>query len=178
MNLLDLLIIVIFVLCMLRGIFKGLITGVISILTLFVSFYVASNYCAGLTTMLSRWSFEIAYLKILGWLVIFLIIFVTANFLGTIAKDFLKVEFHPWVDGILGAGVSIAQGILVVSMLLFALTAFTSKDTSMITKSQLAVHAIPITEKMSLMVPKGIRHEFRQRIGSYQKVWDDDRQLL
>jgi membrane protein required for colicin V production len=178
MNLLDVLIIVFFVLCILRGIFRGLITGLISILTLFVSFYVASNYCSGLVTMLSRWSFEIAYLKILGWLIIFLIVYVAAKFLGTIAKDLLNVEFHPWVDRTLGAGVSIAQGILAVSILLFVLTAFIPKDTSMITKSQLAVHAIPITEKMTLMVPKGIRHDFKQRIGSYQKVWDDDHQFL
>jgi membrane protein required for colicin V production len=178
MNLLDLLILVIFVFCIAMGIFRGLIDELISIITLFLSFYAASNYCSSLVIILSRWFAETVYLKIFGWFIIFLFVFIIFGFIGVKTKYLLKVEFHRWADRILGAGVGMSQGILVVSILLFVLTAFIPKNTPMITKSRLAIHVIPITEKMTLMVPKRIRHDFKQKIGTYKNIWENDRQLL
>jgi uncharacterized membrane protein required for colicin V production len=88
------------------------------------------------------------------------------------------LEFHRWADRIFGAGAGIVQGILAVSIMLFVLTEFISMNEPVVLKSQLAVHVVPITEKMTLMVPKRIRHDFRQKIKVHKKMWDNNSQFL
>lgn len=171
MNLFDLLILVILIFCFIRGIYRGLINELVSVIGVFISFYAASSYYPDTARLLSRWIPEIVYPNILGFLIIFSITFIIATFIGLLAKYLLSLEFDRWVDRILGAGISITKGIIVISFLLFIFVESLSKDTSIISESEIAVYVVPVTKKMTFVVPKRNKNEFGEKIRRYKKAW-------
>jgi uncharacterized membrane protein required for colicin V production len=151
--------------------FRGLINELVSIEGVFISCYAASSYYPITARLLSRWILKIEYHNILGFLTIFLITFIIATFLGLLAKYLLNLQFDRWADRILGAGISITKGIIVISFLLFIFVESLPEDASIISESQMAAYVVPVTKKMTFVVPKRNKNEFGEKIRRYKKVW-------
>ena len=71
MNLFDITVIIITSYCLIRGVFRGLIKEISSIVGVLGGFYAAYTYYGDLGKLLGRWISDTAYLNILSFLIIF-----------------------------------------------------------------------------------------------------------
>ena len=145
MNLFDMVCIIILGYCLVRGIFRGLIKELSSIVGVFGGFYAAYTYYMKVGKLFSSWISNTSYLNILSFLIIFCGVFIIISIIGVIIKYLLNIAFLGWVDHICGAGFSTIKGILIVSMLLMILTAFLPKNTPFIKNSLLTPIKSPVS---------------------------------
>ena len=122
MNLFDGVIIVVLAYCLIRGIFRGLIKEISSLVGVLGGFYAAYSYYTSVAKLLSRWISNAGYLNILSFLIIFFVVFFVISILGVIINYLLKIAFMGWIDRICGAGFGARRGGWIVSVMLEAVT--------------------------------------------------------
>jgi membrane protein required for colicin V production len=171
MNPFDILIIVIFGFCLVRGLFRGLVKEVSSIIGVLGGFYAAYSYYIVVAKGLSRFIADAAYLNILSFLIIFCLILIIINILGIIIKYLLNIAFLGWVDRIFGVLFGMIKGILIVSVIFIILTAFLPKGASIIKSSILAPHVIWVSENMAKVISKDMKRDFSDKLEELKKAW-------
>jgi membrane protein required for colicin V production len=171
MNQFDILILVIFGFCLIRGFFRGFIKEVSSIIGVFGGFYAAYTYYMKVASPLSGWISDKSYLYILSFLIVFCGVFLIISILGVVIKYILNISFLGWVDRICGAGFGLIKGVLIASILLIALTAFLPKRAPIVKESMLSPHVVFISEKMAKVIPKDLKYQFANKIEELKKAW-------
>ena len=172
MNFLDILIVIILSYCLIRGIFRGLVKELSSIIGVLGGFYAAYTYYPLVARPFSRWISNTSYLNILSFLIIFCVIFLTISLLGVLIRYLLKVAFLGWFDRICGAGFGIVKGVLIAAVILIALTAFLPKGAPVVKDSLLSPHVTLIAEKMAAVVSDNMKHKFGAKIKALKKAWE------
>jgi len=170
-NFFDIIVIVILGYCLIRGVFRGLIKELSSIIGVLGGFYAAFTYYMLLAKPLSKWITNTGYLNILSFLIIFCGVFIIISILGVIINYLLKIAFLSWLDRILGSVFGAMKGILIVSVLLIALTAFLPKGTPVIKDSLLSPYVTLVSEKIAKVVSKDMKHAFSAKIATIKKAW-------
>ena len=171
MNPFDIIIIVILGYSLVRGIFRGLVKEVSSIIGVLGGFYAAFTYYTMLTKLLSGLIKETAYLNILSFLIIFCGVLIIVGILGVIIKYLLNIAFLGWADRIGGVGFGLVKGILIASILFITLTAFLPKGSAFLKNSMLAPHVSWVSEKMAKVVSKEMKQDFMAKLGELKKAW-------
>ncbi|MGD2028332.1 MAG: CvpA family protein [Desulfobacterales bacterium] len=171
MNFFDIIVIVILGYCLIRGVFRGLIKELSSIIGVFGGFYAAFTYYPMLAKPLSKWITNSGYLNILSFLIIFCCVFTIISILGVIINYLLKIAFLSWLDRILGSVFGALKGMLIVSVLFIALTAFLPKGTPVIKDSLLSPYVTLVSEKIAKVVSKDMKHAFSAKIKTIKKAW-------
>ncbi len=172
MNYLDIIIVVILSYCVIRGVFRGLIKELSSIIGVFGGFYAAYTYYMVVAKLLSKWISSPEYLNILSFMLIFCGVFLVISILGVIINYLLKLAFLGWFDRFCGAVFGAMKGMLIVSVILISLTTFLPKGTPVIKDSLLSPHVTLISEKMIKVVPKDMKDVFTTKITELKKEWD------
>ncbi len=171
MNPFDIIIIVILGYSLVRGIFRGLVKEVSSIIGVLGGFYAAFTYYTMLAKLLSSLIKETAYLNILSFLIIFCSVLIVVGILGIIIKYLLNIAFLGWVDRIGGVGFGLVKGILIASILFITFTAFLPKGSAFLKNSMLAPHVSWVSEKMAKVVSKEMKQDFMAKLGELKKTW-------
>lgn len=171
MNSFDLSIISILCLCLISGIFTGLIGELFSVTGVLAGFYGASTHYIEVVKSLSHWMPDPSKIKIWSFLSIFMGFLVVISILGRIVKSHIKIDLLSHVDRVFGAGIGIIKGVLIVSVLLLTLTSFLPKNVSIIKNSSLSSYFTFISEEMAMIVSKDMRHKFLPKISAYKKSW-------
>jgi len=171
MNPFDILILVILGYSLVRGLFRGLVKEISSIIGVFGGFYAAYTYYTVLARYLSELIHDAAYLNILSFLIIFCCVLIAVSILGVIIKYLLNIAFLGWVDRIGGFVFGITKAVLIVCVLFISLTAFLPKGSSFIKDSVLAPHVSWISEKMARVVSKQMKQDFMTKLGDLKKSW-------
>jgi len=171
MNLFDIIIVTIFSYCLIRGLFRGLVKELSSIVGVLAGFYAAYSYYPLLSGLLSAWIQNAAYLNILSFLIIFILVFLVISVLGVVIKYFLNIAFLGWMDRICGAGFGIIKAVLIASVLLIMLTSFLPKGDPTIRTSVLAPHIMVVSENMAKVISKDMKRNFAAKIEALKKAW-------
>jgi len=171
MNPFDILIIVILGYSLVRGLFRGMVKEISSIIGVFGGFYAAYTYYMVLAKLLSGLIHDVSYLNILSFLIIFCCVLIIVSVLGVIIKYLLNIAFLGWVDRIGGLIFGIIKAILIVSVLFISLTAFLPKGSSFIKNSVLAPHVAWVSETMAKVVSKQMKQDFMTKLGEFKKSW-------
>ena len=171
MNPFDILIIVILGYSLIRGLFRGLVKEISSIIGVFGGFYAAYTYYKTLAKLFSGLINDVSYLNILSFLIIFCGVLIVVSFLGVIIKYLLNIAFLGWVDRIGGLIFGITKAILIVSVLFISLTAFLPKGSAFIKNSVLAPHVSWVSENMAKVVSQEMKIDFMTKLGELKKAW-------
>ncbi len=171
MNPFDILIVVILGYSLVRGLFRGLVKEIASIIGVFGGFYAAYTYYQILAKLLSGLIHDVSYLNILSFLIIFCGVLIVVSVLGVIIKYLLNIAFLGWVDRIGGVIFGFAKGLLIVSVLFISLTAFLPKGSAFIKNSVLAPHVSWVSEKMAKVVSQEMKQDFMSKLGEFKKAW-------
>jgi membrane protein required for colicin V production len=171
MNSFDILIIVVLGYSLVRGLFRGLVKEVSSIIGVLGGFYAAYTYYKVLAGLLAGLIHDTSYLNILSFLIIFCGVLIVVGVLGVVIKYLLNIAFLGWVDRIGGVIFGVLKGILIVSILFITLTAFLPKGTAFIQNSELAPHVSWISEKMANAISEEMKQDFKAKLGELKKEW-------
>jgi membrane protein required for colicin V production len=171
MNPFDILIIVILGYCLVRGLFRGLVKEISSIIGVLGGFYAAYSYYSLVAKWLSRVIANTSYLHILSFLIIFCFVLIIINIFGIIIKYLLDIAFLGWVDRIFGVIFGFSKGVLIVSILFIILTTFLPKGAPIIKNSLLAPHVIWVSESMAKVISKEMKQEFSDKLGDLKAAW-------
>jgi len=171
MNPFDILILVILGYSLVRGLFRGLVKEISSVIGVFGGFYAAYTYYKVLAGMLSGLIQDVSYLNILSFLIIFCGVLIVVSVLGVIIKYLLNITFLGWVDRIGGVVFGLAKGILIIAVLFISLTAFLPKGSAFLKNSVLAPHVSWISEEMAKVVSKEMKLDFTTKLGELKKAW-------
>ena len=172
MNLFDILIIIILLYCLVRGIFRGLLKEMSSLVGVLGGFYAAYTYYHEVGKLLNRWIADPNYVNILSFLLVFICVFLIISIIGIIIKYILKIVFLGWVDRVFGAVFGILKGILIASVLLIVFTAFLPDSSNIIKTSKTSHYLAGISNKMIKVTPKDLKREYQKKIKDIEKVWE------
>ncbi len=172
MNPLDVVIVVIIAFTLIRGIFRGLVKEVASIIGVFAGYYAAYTYYKPTGKYLSQWIGNPSYLDILSFILLFCGSFIAISLLGILLKNLLRIAFLGWVNKLGGAAFGFLKGMLIITVLLVALTTFMPKGSPLVSKSQLYPHVTMLSEVMIKFVPPEMRKMFDDKIKELKKTWN------
>lgn len=171
MNPFDMLAIGILAYCVIRGIFRGLIKEMSSIVGVLAGYYAAYSYYSEISALLSRWMANAVYANIVSFLAIFCVVFLIVSILGVIIKYALNIAFLGWFDRICGSLFGAIKGTLIVAVLIVAFTAFLPQGSPFIKDSVLAPHVTMISENLVKFVPRDFKQQFSTKIAFLKKFW-------
>jgi len=172
MNAFDIVVGVILAYGFVRGLFRGLVKEVSSIVGVLGGFLAAYSFYGIISGYLSGVVSSSTYRNLLAFLIIFCAVVVLVNVLAIIIKYLLKIVFLGWVDRLGGVVFGCIKGVLIVSVLFLALTAFLPKGTPLIKDSFMAPYVSMISEKLATVVSSDIKREFAAKLDELKKAWN------
>ena len=171
MNPFDILIIVILAYGLIRGIFRGLVREISSIIGVLGGFYAAYTYYPPLARSLEPWISNAAYRNILSYLLIFTVVVLIVGILAVVVKYLLNIAYLGWVDRVSGALFGIFKGGLTCCVLFIVFTAFLPKGAPFIKDASLSPHLAATSEVMSKVLSKKMKEDFNLKIRELDKSW-------
>jgi membrane protein required for colicin V production len=174
MNTLDIIFIIILgVLCM-RGIFRGMVREIASILGLVLAFVLANAFHEQLLPYVQKFIETPGYAKAVAYLAIFFGTMFAVFILSTLLKQFLKLIMLGWLDRLGGGGLGLAKGLLLCSVILIVLTTFLSPKASILSQSKVAPYIGMVNEAVAGFLPADMQEEFESKSSSLKELWHAD----
>lgn len=171
MNILDYVLAVILGYCLVRGIFRGLVKELSSIVGVLGGFYAAYNYYPQVAAPLARWISNPGYLNILSFSILFIVICLLVSIAGAIIKYLMNIVYFGWADRIGGAIFGTVKGFLIAAVLILMLTTFLSKNADILSKSQMARKMIPVSNLLVQVASKDMKALFSEKMKELNLTW-------
>lgn len=168
---LDYLLIAILGYCLVRGVFRGLIKELSSIIGVMGGFYAAYSYYPHTARYLSRWVSNPGYLNIVSFLVVFCVVFIAVSFAGVVLKYLMNIAFMGWTDRICGALFGAAKGMMIIVVLVMVLTTFLPLNASFIKNSWVAHNTMKLSAYLVKVTPKEMKSSFEIKMNELNKSW-------
>jgi membrane protein required for colicin V production len=166
MNGLDIALAVVVLFFVLRGIFRGFIKEISSILAMVASFFLSSRYFPALSETLRPFIQNDAYRDTLAFLCLFLGVFIILSVLGLIVDKLFKLAVSNVINGILGALTAAVKGLLLCGVVLMGITAFISQDSPFFSQSA----AWPYMKGFSLGLKELVPQELKTAIENKKRT--------
>ncbi len=171
MNLLDIVLASIIGFCLIRGIFRGLIKELSSIIGVVSGFYAAYSYYPLIAKFLKRWIADTGYANILACLILFLGIYIGISIAGVLIKYLMNIVFLGWTDRICGLIFGTLKGVLIVSVIVVMLTAFLPKNAAILKDSFIARHTMVISATMVRVASVDMKKLFQDHLKELKQTW-------
>ncbi len=172
MNPFDMAIIVVLGYCVIRGIFRGLIKEVSSIVGLAAGFYVAYSYHGAVSPLFSKWITEPAYLKITSFILLFCSVFFIIALIGILIRFVVKLVLLGVVDRIFGGVFGALKATLAVSFAYILLITFLpAGGASVVSASKLAPQINILAKGVISVVPKDVRNSYNKKLSELKRDW-------
>ena len=173
MNPFDILVLVILAYGVIRGIFRGLVRELASIVGVLGGFYAAYTYYPPMAKLISPWITNTAYLNILSYMILFLAVVIVVGILAVVIKYLLNIAYLGWVDRVCGALFGGVKAALIVSVLFIVLTAFLPKGTPFIKDAASSPTVATVSEVMAKVISKDMKSKFTLKIKALRKSWQN-----
>jgi membrane protein required for colicin V production len=178
MNVFDVVIVVIVSFCLIRGLFRGLIREISSIVGVLAGFYGAYTYHPLVEPYFSRWVETPGYRNIISFFLLFCTILILINLLARLIRYLLNIVFLGWVDRLCGMVFGAAKGLLIVSVLFITLTTMLPKGGTIVTQSRLSPHVAMVSEAISVFVSRDMRNQLQLKLEGMKKSWEKKRSAI
>jgi membrane protein required for colicin V production len=169
MNTLDLIFCVILGFLGIRGIFRGLVKEVASILGLVMGFILANTFHVELAPMLEKPLGGPGLANLAAYLGIFLGTVAVIFLAATLIRNILRAIMLGWMDSIAGGALGLFKGALLCSIIVMALTAFLPVKTEILTQSRIVPYVNVFNTMLSGILPKEMREQFFERSRELQE---------
>lgn len=172
MNTLDIIFCVILGFLGLRGIFRGLVKEVASILGLLLGYILANAYHPELSPLLEARLGNSSLANLAAYLGIFLGTVAAVFILASLIRKILKLILLGWLDSIGGGALGFFKGALLCSIIVMALTAFLPPKAEILASSQIVPYVNAFNTLLSETLPKDMRDQFLTRSRELHKEWE------
>lgn len=172
---LDYILVTILGFCLVRGIFRGLVKEVSGIVGVLAGFYFAYTYHGHLSALLVGWLPPGGYAGIVGFLILFVGIYLAINLLAALLKYLLNIASMGWTDRIGGLLVGGVKGVLILAVLVAMLTTFLPKDTKVLKDSITVQHVMPVSTALMGVVSTDLKAMFDNHLKELKTTWQQRR---
>lgn len=171
MNLLDLFLASVIAYCLIRGVFRGLIKELSSIIGVLGGFYAAYSYYSLLSNHLSRWVGNSGYVNIISCLSIFLGVYLGISLLGSLIKYLMDIVFLGWIDRFCGLFFGTLKGLLIAAVIIVPLTTFLPRNTAILKDSVIVRYTSQISAVLVHVGTTDMQQLFAQRLKELKISW-------
>ncbi len=171
MNPFDILVITILAYGLIRGVFRGLVREIASIIGVLGGFYAAYSYYPHAARLISPWITNTAYLNILSYLVIFSVVVILVGILAVVIKYLLNIAYLGWMDRVCGALFGMLKSVLVICVLFIVLTAFLPKGSPLLKNATVSPYVASVSEVMAKVLSKDMKEKFILKIKDLKTSW-------
>jgi len=178
MNVFDLIVVVVVSFCLVRGLFRGLVREVSSIVGVLAGFYGAYTYHPMVEFIFEKWVANPGYRKVLAFFILFCAILIGINILANLIRYLLNIVFLGWVDRLCGMVFGGAKGLLIVSVLFIILTTLLPKGSTIVTQSRLSPHVANISELIAVFVSRDMKNQLDLQIEGIKKSWEKQKKTI
>lgn len=165
MNWLDVILIVILIVTSFLGIIKGLVKQLFGLLAVIIGLILALGFYSQVSWLYRRLISNEVLSHFLGFITIFLAVlcigWLSSRTLSKLIKGPLKL-----LNKVLGGGLGLLKGILVCSVVVFALLVFPISKKAL-KESQLSPVCLQMTRAIIGLIPRELKEEFRE---AYQEI--------
>jgi len=172
MNSFDIIVMVIVVLCLVRGAFRGFVKEIASIVGVVAGFYGASVYYTMAGDLLAPWIDVATYRELLGFFITFMLIVVGVGLVANLLRYVLKIALLGWVDRFFGMIFGSAKGLLVCMVIFIIATTFMPGQGKWNDTSRLAPYLSEISQWASVFVDNDIKIQFQKKIKRIKALWE------
>jgi membrane protein required for colicin V production len=163
MNLADLLIIVVLVVCVGSAFVKGFFVEIFSLAGVIVGLFIAAANYPAVAPWIGILVHNHAAANLVAFLVIALLVMVLAGIAGRLLRSVFRGVGLGSVDRLLGAAVGLAEGCVVVTLVLMGIVAFLPRQ-NWLNGSRLAPVFLTAAHGGSHVVPFALGQEIRQGV--------------
>lgn len=171
MNMADAAILIFWLVCLIRGIFRGTVNELFSIVGVLVGLFAAAFLYSPVSRMLSGWIDSSSMRDLTCFLTIFGCMYLLMTVCGVIATYLFHLRRSGWMNRVLGAGLGLLKGMLIVAVLLVPLVSFLPKNSPWISGSVIFPSENHFSEKMIHVLSSAIHEAFSSHIGDYKQAW-------
>lgn len=164
MNLLDYIVVVFLLCCLVRGVFRGLIKELSSIVGALGGFYAGYTYYPWVSKWISPWVTHPTYSNIVGFMALFIGVCIVVAVLATLIKYLMKIAFLGWVDRIGGACVGTAKGMIIIIVIVLVLTTFLPASPALLKNSRVAKNLMRISATVVTVASQGMKNSFMPKM--------------
>jgi len=172
MNSFDIIVMVIVVLCLVRGVSRGLVKEIASIVGVLAGFYGASVYYTMAGELFMPWIDVETYRELLGFFITFMVIVVGVGLAATLLRYGLKIALLGWVDRFCGMIFGATKGLLVCVVIFIIATTFMPGQGKWNATSRFAPYLNEISQWASLFVDNDIKIQFQKKIKRMKALWE------
>ena len=164
MNSLDLTLLIIIGVSLLVSTFRGAVREIFSLGGVIAGFILASRYYEKTSLGVLRLTSYPKINNIISFLVIFIFSSVIISFIGGLLSHAANKSGFRVVNTLMGAFIGAIKGILIASLVLYALLVFFPTDSTMFTKSKTFPYAAKLSKLISPIGPKFFREELNRKL--------------
>ncbi len=169
MNSLDLILLIIIGVSLAVSTFRGAVREIFSLGGVIAGFILASRYYEKTSLGVFRLTSDPKINDIISFLVIFIFSAVIISFIGGLLSHAVNKSGFKVLNTLLGAFVGAIKGVLIASLVLYALLVFFPANSAMFTKSKTFPYAVEISKLISPIGPKFFREELDKKLGETGK---------
>ena len=125
MNILDWVLLALFVVGALWGYKSGLIDGLLTLVAVYVAMVLSGQFAGRIVGLFTDNIESDALSTAIGYVVIFVLVFLVARIVGKIVRGTMKVLFLGWVDRLGGLALGLVAGLLIAGAVVTVLARFT-----------------------------------------------------
>jgi membrane protein required for colicin V production len=164
MNGLDIAFLVVLLFFLIRGIFRGFIKEVTSVVAMIAAFILAVHYYPTVTDTLKPFVQNLAYRQTLSFLAIFMAIFVLVGLFGLVLDKLFKLTLHKAINAVLGGLVALLKGLVLASVVLMTSTTFVGPDSSFFQKSLAWPYLKYLTNSIRELTPPELKEAMKHKV--------------
>lgn len=171
MNVADDAILIFWLVCLIRGIFRGPVNELFSIAGALIGLFAASYTFLTISKVIPGWVGTVQLRFLTCFLILFSFMYLLTTAFGIIATYLLYLRRSGWVNRAFGAGLGTLKGVLVVAVLFVPLVDFLPKTSTWIGESVILPYADILSEKMVRIIPAAICDSFSSHMDGYKQSW-------
>jgi membrane protein required for colicin V production len=164
MNSLDLTLLLIIGVSLMVSTFRGAVREIFSLGGVIAGFILASHYYTKMSLGVLRLTSYPEINNIISFLVIFIFSAVLISFIGGMFSHAVNKSGFKVLNTLLGTFIGAVKGVLIASLVLYALLVFLPADSGMFVKSKTFPYAVRLSKFISPIGPTFFREEFDKKL--------------
>ncbi len=171
MNTLDILILLILGFAVVRGLFRGFVGEISSIVGLVIGFILANRYHDQLLPLVGSILPDPAIANLLTYALIFITGLVLVLMLAAVLRHLLKITLLGWLDRLAGGAMGLIKGSLLSVLIVLLLTTFLSPQADILRTSSFAPYVNQFSALLADLMPTKMRREFDKKSQPLREQW-------
>ena len=164
----DAVIIIFWLICLIRGVFRGPVNELFSISGIFGGLVVAAWVYLPLAAIIPVGIGSEHLRRTISFFAVFSAVFALLSVSGIVAVYLMHLRHSGWLQRAFGAGLGICKGFLAVAVLLVPLVAFFPQESSWFGRSTLFPFENWVAEKVATVTPAPMHRQFDAHIDDYK----------